>query len=117
MKKKILLVDDDAACRAVCRDELAEEGYSVAEADFAGDALKMIADGEFDLVILDIRMPRMDGLEALGKILSARPDLPVVFYTAFESYRDNFLSWAADAYIIKSPDITELKNKVVQLLG
>lgn len=117
MKKKILLVDDDDACRAVCREELAEDGYAVCDCAQAPEALERLERENFDLVILDIRMPRMDGIETLGRILSRRPGLPVVFYTAFESYRDNFLSWGADAYIIKSPDIGPLKAKVGELLG
>jgi CheY-like chemotaxis protein len=70
-----------------------------------------------DLVVLDIRMPGMDGLEAMGRILEKNPKIPVVLNSAYSSYKDNFLSWAADAYIIKSADTTELRGKVRELLA
>ena len=69
-----------------------------------------------DLVILDIRMPGMDGLEALPRILGLKEGLKVILNTAYSQYQDTFMSWAADAYIVKSADLTELKAKVKELL-
>ena len=63
--KTILVVDDDEAIRTLLQEELEEEGYKVMIATNARDALKMVAAEFLDLVILDIRMPGMDGLEAL----------------------------------------------------
>lgn len=114
--EKILLVDDDAAQRLVCQKELEEEGYEIVMAGDGLEAIECLKKNKVDLVVLDIRMPQMDGMEVLGKMLFLRPGLPVILYTAFDSYRDNFLSWAADAYILKSPDIAELKTKIKDLL-
>jgi len=111
----ILLVDDDAAQRLVCHKELEREGYRVVTAADGLEAIECLKKEKVDLAVLDIRMPQMDGMEVLGKLLFLRPGLPVILYTAFDSYRDNFLSWAADAYILKSPDITELKTKIKDL--
>ncbi len=113
--ERILLVDDDAAQRLVCHKELEHEGYQVVTAGDGLEAIEYLKKEKVDLVVLDIRMPQMDGMEVLGKLLFLSPGLPVILYTAFDSYRDNFLSWAADAYILKSPDITELKTKIKDL--
>ena len=69
-----------------------------------------------DLVVLDIVMPGMDGIEILGRLLSHDNKLPVIFHTAYTGYQDNFMSWAADAYLIKSSDLTELKTRIRETL-
>ena len=114
--KTILVVDDDEAIRTLLQEELEEEGYKVLIATNARDALKMVAAEPLDLVILDIRMPGMDGLEALPRILGIKEGLPVIMNTAYSQYQDSFMSWAADAYIVKSSDLTELKEKVKELI-
>jgi len=114
--KTILVVDDDEAIRTLLQEELEEEGYKVLIATNARDALKMVAADPLDLVILDIRMPGMDGLEALPRILGIKEGLPVIMNTAYSQYQDSFMSWAADAYIVKSSDLTELKEKVKELI-
>jgi DNA-binding response OmpR family regulator len=69
-----------------------------------------------DLVVLDIRMPGVDGLDALGRILARNPRTPVVLNSGYSSYKDSFLSWSADAYVIKSSDTYELRTKIRELL-
>ena len=113
--KTILVVDDDEAIRTLLQEELEEEGYKVLVATNARDALKMVASEALDLVILDIRMPGMDGLEALPRILGIKEGLPVILNTAYSHYQESFMSWAADAYVVKSSDLTELKEKVKEL--
>ena len=114
--KTILVVDDDEAIRTLLQEELEEEGYKVLIATNARDALKMVAAEPLDLVILDIRMPGMDGLEALPRILGIKEGLPVIMNTAYTQYQDSFMSWAADAYVVKSSDLTELKEKIKELI-
>jgi DNA-binding response OmpR family regulator len=114
--KMILVVDDDEAIRTLLQEELEEEGYKVLIATNARDALKLVAAEPLDLVILDIRMPGMDGLEALPRILGIKEGLPVIMNTAYSQYQDSFMSWAADAYVVKSSDLTELKEKVKELI-
>ena len=115
--KTILVVDDDEAIRTLLQEELEDEGYKVLIATNARDALKMVADEPLDLVILDIRMPGMDGLEALPRILGIKEGLPVIMNTAYSQYQDSFMSWAADAYVVKSSDLTELKQKIKELVN
>lgn len=113
--KTILVVDDDEAIRILLKEELTEEGYRVITASNARDALKMVEQEPLDLVILDIRMPGMDGLEALPRILGMKEGVPVILNTAYSQYQESFMSWAADAYIVKSSDLGELKAKVREL--
>jgi CheY-like chemotaxis protein len=114
--KNILVVDDDEAIRILLQEELTDEGYHVLTATNARDALKMVETEPLDLVILDIRMPGMDGLEALPRILGLNEGLPVILNTAYSQYQESFMSWAADAYVVKSSDLTELKDKVKELV-
>ena len=115
--KTILVVDDDEAIRTLLQEELEDEGYKVLIATNARDALKMEASEPLDLVVLDIRMPGMDGLEALPRILGIKEGLPVIMNTAYTQYQDSFMSWAADAYVVKSSDLTELKEKIKELVN
>ena len=115
--KTILVVDDDDAIRTLLHDELVDEGYKVLMATNARDALKMVQEMALDLVILDIRMPGMDGLEALPRILGLKEGLPVILNSAYTQYQESFMSWAADAYVVKSSDLTELKDKVKELIN
>jgi DNA-binding response OmpR family regulator len=115
--KKILVVEDDESQRFLYHDELAEAGYKVILASNGKEALKQLHKYEVDLVILDIVMPVMDGMEALGRIIRQYRDIPIILNTAYSSYKDDFMSWGADAFIVKSSDLGELKAKVRELVG
>jgi DNA-binding response OmpR family regulator len=114
--KTILVVDDDEPVRNLLKEELTDDGYRVITASNARDALKLVENESLDLVILDIRMPGMDGLEALPRILGMKEGLPVILNTAYSQYKESFMSWAADAYVVKSSDLSELKAKVKELI-
>lgn len=116
-KKRILVVDDEVNQGLLYEQELTDEGYQVDVANSGERALQMIKSKKYDLVILDIGMPTMDGLETLGKMLSMDNKLPVILNTAYPSYKDNFMSWAADAYVVKSSDLAELKEKIKKSLA
>ena len=113
---KILVVDDEKNICELYKGELGECGYDVSTANSSETALELLKNEKFDLVILDIRMPGMDGIEALGRILNKNDKIPVIINSAYEVYKDDFRSWLAVDYIIKSNDLTELKDKVAEVL-
>jgi len=115
--KTVLVADDELGIRKLYQRELAREGYNVLFASNAQDAIQLARENTPDLVIMDIRMPGMDGIEAMGRILEENNEVPIVINTAYTSYKDSFLSWAADAYVTKSSDLTELKDAVRSLLA
>jgi DNA-binding response OmpR family regulator len=114
--KAILIVDDEKNLLKLYEKEFAEEGYRVITASSGSEALQKIQQEPFDLVILDIRMPDLNGVETLKKIMEATSKVPVILNSAYTSYRDNFLTWAAEAYVVKSSDLTELKAKAKEVL-
>ncbi|OGC83247.1 MAG: two-component system response regulator, partial [candidate division Zixibacteria bacterium RBG_16_43_9] len=69
-----------------------------------------------DLVVLDIKIKKLHGLEVLKKIKEFNKDLPVVLNSAYETFKSDFSSWIADAYLIKSSNLAELKEKIAELL-
>ena len=73
-------------------------------------------EGKPDLIVLDIVMPVMDGMEALGRMIGKHKDIPIILYSSYPHYRDDFMSWMADTYLTKSSDLTELKETVRDLL-
>ena len=116
-KSKLLVVDDEVNQALLYEQELEDEGYEVDTVNSGIEALEKIKENPYDLVILDIGMPEMDGLETLGRLLGIDNKIPVILCTAYPSYKDNFMSWAADAYVVKSMDLTELKEKIKESLA
>jgi DNA-binding response OmpR family regulator len=114
---KLLVIDDEGDIRHLYAAELEDEGHQVSTAGNSRDALELLQNNDFDLVILDIQLDQESGLELLQKIARERGQLPVILCTAFSSYRDDFSSWLADAYVVKSSDLNELKEQVRQALA
>ena len=115
--KRILIVDDEEDIRSLYQSELATEGYDAFTVASGNEAMKFIdRDSNLDLVILDIKMNEMDGLEVLENIRSRTNKVPGILNTAYSTYKNNFTSWLADAYLVKSADLSELKDKVRELL-
>jgi DNA-binding response OmpR family regulator len=112
----ILLVEDDKNQRLLYEQELRFEGYGIVTAADGKDALKKVKEQPPDIIIMDIDLPKMEGIEAMGRIISKHKGIPIIINTAYSSYKDNYMSWIADAYIVKSSDLTELKNKIKKLL-
>jgi len=113
---KVLIVDDEPHLRLLYETELRRAGYETMTAGNAQQGLEFVETMKPDLVVMDIRMAGMDGIDALQRILERDHKVPVVLNTAFSSYRDNYLTWAADAYVTKSADVTELIDTVAELL-
>jgi CheY-like chemotaxis protein len=117
MMSKILVIEDEKNLRQLYKQDLELDGHTVVTAKSAEEGLRKVETESPDLVVLDIRMPGMDGLEAMGRILDQHPSIPVLLNTAYSSYQDSFLSWGADAYVIKSSDTGELRREVEHLLS
>ena len=115
--KRILVVDDEESIRELYRADLSDEGYKVALAVDGRQALVLMESFLPNLVTLDIKLPDIDGIEVLRRIREKNATIPVVLLTAFGEFRQDFNTWASDAYIVKSHDTTELKDTVRRLLG
>ena len=114
---KILIIEDEKNLRVLYQQDLKRDGYEVVTAANAADGLLKVETEKPDLVVMDIRLPGMDGLEAMSRLLDKHPKIPVVLNSAYSSYKDSFMSWSADAYVVKSADTGELRARVRELLA
>lgn len=116
-KARILIADDEPNIRLLYRSELEAEGYEVILAEDGKEALAKVESEKPDLVVLDIRMPGIDGVEALGRIIDKNRTMPVILNSAYSAYEENFMTWSADAYVVKSGDTTVLIDKIKEVLA
>lgn len=116
-KLRILIVEDDENQRALYQEELADEGYDILTASDGREAIKIVQEDHPDLVVTDVNMPVMDGLDMISRLIEVDRSIPIVIHTAYASYREQFSSWSADAYVVKTSDLTELKTTVKNLLN
>jgi DNA-binding response OmpR family regulator len=115
--KKILVVDDEKHIRMLYEKEFTEEGYAVRATGDPDEAAAYCSQENVDLVILDIKLTDKDGgLELLRKIKQHHKALPVILSTAYPHYQYDFASWVADAYVVKSGNLADLKEKVKEIL-
>ncbi|MBI5142359.1 MAG: sigma-54-dependent Fis family transcriptional regulator [Nitrospirae bacterium] len=97
-KPRILVVDDEPIVRISCRRALEPEGYEVAQAENANAGLELLAADRFDLVLTDLKMPGMDGIEFLRNIKSRWPETQVVIITGYQTIDTAVLSIKLGAY-------------------
>ena len=117
-KPRILVVDDEESHRIMLRAVLQEEGYEVAEAADGPEAIRAVEQEPFDLILLDIRMTTMDGIETLTEIRKVSPFVPVLMMTAYASVKTAVEALKAGAfeYLTKPLDIEELKILIEKAL-
>ncbi len=113
---KILIVDDEENIRYLYSEELKADGYEVITTDSGYKLLERIEKERPDIILLDIKMADYDGLDLLQDIRNKYYNLPVILCTAYDSYKSDVKTIAADSYVIKSFDLTELKKRIAQAL-
>ena len=114
---RLLVVDDEANIRLLYSEELQDEGYEVVTAASSAEAIEKLHSGAFDLAVLDIKLKNESGIELLQKLVKERHDMPVILCSAFSCYKDDFSAWLADGYVVKSGDLTELKQEIARVLA
>jgi DNA-binding response OmpR family regulator len=114
---KLLIVDDETYIRMLYKKEFESEGYQVVVASNPQEAVQAMGAARPDLVILDIELGDENGLDLLNRLRQRYRDCPIILNSAYSTYKSDFQSWLADAYIMKSSDLNPLKHKVKALLG
>jgi DNA-binding NtrC family response regulator len=113
---RILIIDDEANLRLLYRHELGDEGYEVIDTASEMDALEILGHEKIDAVVLDLRLKQTNGAVLLDKILSQQRYLPIIINTAYDEFRDDFHLWGADAFVLKSADLSELKSALARVI-
>jgi DNA-binding response OmpR family regulator len=118
MSKKIMVVDDELHIRMLYQEELEALGYDVVTSDGSKEILPIIDKEKPDLIVLDIKLGHdKSGLDLLQEIRSQDQNIPVILCTAYDSFQHDLKSIAADHYVVKSVDLSELVSKVKKILG
>ena len=116
MNDKIMVVDDEKHIRLLYSEELEDEGYQVITVSNGYKLLEKIENEKPDLVILDIKLGDYDGLDLLQSIRNKFYDMPVGICSAYDTFKEDMKSVAADFYVVRSYDLTELKNNITKTL-
>ena len=114
---KILVVDDEENIRFLFKEELEVEGYSVEIAANGHEAIKKAKMTKYDVIVMDIKMPGMDGIQALNEIKNFNKEQMVILCSAYGEFKQDFTSWISDAYVVKSADTSELKQTIKNMLS
>ncbi len=116
---RILLVDDEEDLVSTLAERLALRGFQVQTATNGADALGQIRDNDFNVLILDVKMPEIDGLDLMAQVKGKHPSLPVILFTGHASVADaeRGLTEGAFEYIMKPIDIEELVEKIRSAVG
>ena len=113
----ILVMDDEDSIRALYQAELEEEGYRVLCAADGATARKALTENTVHLMVLDIKLKGESGLQILQEVTRQFREVPVILSTAYGAYKDDFSSWLAEAYVVKSSSLDELKAEVARVLN
>ncbi len=118
-KNRILVVDDEDALRTVLSSELEGEGYQVASAGDGEEAIKILGGQVFDLILLDIKMPKVDGFEVLKFVKQNQPKTKVIMLTGFADLKNAIESkkLGAEDFVSKPYDLVDLLTTVERVLG
>lgn len=114
---KLLIVEDNTHLQELYQQELRVEGHDVDIVSTGSEALTYLQSQRPDLIVLDIVLPGMNGLEVLDKVVAGNRSIPVILHSAYTGYKDHCMTWSADAYVLKSGDLKELKSTIADLLA
>lgn len=119
MPSRILLAEDNADSREVTSLILSEAGFEVLAAPTGSEALALLEELSFDLVVLDNRLPDMSGIEVGQKIHAVKPDLPIVFFSAaaYEADKEQALTCGALAYVTKPDGLLTLPKTIQNIIA
>lgn len=119
VKNKILVVDDEEALRTVLSTELEGEGYQVSTAADGEEAIKILGSQQFHLILLDIKMPNVDGFEVLKYVKQNQPTTKVIMLTGFADLKNAIESkkLGAEDFVSKPYDLVDLLTTVERVLG
>ena len=112
---KIWVADDDDAIRMVLEESLNSAGFDVTLFCDADSLIENLKTDKPDLVITDIKMPGMDGIDVMNKIKDEKRDIPIILCSAYGQYKQGFRIWASDAYVVKSADLRELRLTIKEI--
>jgi DNA-binding NtrC family response regulator len=118
-KRRILVVDDEATLLTVLSGELVNSGYDVTTASDGDEAISIIQNKKFDLVLLDIKMPKVDGFEVLKFIKKTIPTLKVIMLTGFADLKNAIESkkHGAEDFVSKPYDLVDLLTTIERVLS
>jgi DNA-binding response OmpR family regulator len=110
--KTLLIVDDDDNIRLLLRDEFTDKGFNIITAIDGEEALVSFFEESIDLVILDLRMPKLDGNQVLEKIRSKNSEVPILMYTANPDSVIDLSNYGNVDLVVKSSDLSDLVQRV-----
>ena len=118
-KSRVLVVDDEEALRTVLSTELSGEGYEVESASDGDEAISIVQNKKFDLVLLDIKMPKVDGFEVLKFIKKSYPAIKVIMLTGFADLKNAIESkkLGAEDFVSKPYDLVDLLTTIERVLS
>ncbi|MBX7151283.1 response regulator [bacterium] len=113
---KILIIEDEPNLQLLYKSEIESMGHEAICLSGGREAYQYVEHQQPDVIVLDIMMPHGDGKEFLTRLLDSRISIPVIINSAYSHYKNDFICWAAEAYVIKSSDLGELKEEIARIL-
>jgi DNA-binding response OmpR family regulator len=109
---RILIMDNEEAIQLLYLEELTEEGYEVITSGDGLHLMDLIEEHKPDLVVMEVKLGEIDGLDLLVEIRNRHYDLPVILCTMYHAFKYDTRAIAADYYVVKSSNLGELKSRV-----
>lgn len=114
---RVLVVDDEPSLRRLCKLELEDEGHEVRAVRDGGEAWPHVEEWHPDVAVVDMRLGHDSGLALLRRLIEAGSPTRTIIYSGYSNYGDPLTTQLADAFVIKSVDMSELKSTVQRLVG